>query len=622
MLVSSKLEEKDEELVKRAKRLSKLLAEKLPQEKKDTSGRLAYTTILRGLASKLGEQLRFKETLVEDLPDIVTLSLGAEIDRIIDNPDLLDILYESLATRGYRKKHGQFLTPPYIAEFMASWINQDEPSSVLDPAVGSGIFFDKIVETARSLPITLWGFDVDPILLNASQLRLRIRGLQSDLLHLIKQDFIQIGGFFTEKTDAIICNPPYLNFHDFDSDELAKIIEARYDIKLSRLTNIYVLFFMQSLSFAKNGAKLAFITPSEFLYTGYGEELKAFLLDHTTLDSLILIDFQSLVFNAALTTAVITLFRKGPPESRHKVRLIKIHKWPGTTELLRAVTEGREDPDKYQIVEVCQDELEPREKWLKYFVKIANADILEKLVPLSQLAEINRGIATGYNEYFLLNKSDIEKWKIENEFLVPVISKTVQCEGYDFSPEDWQRLMQNNGKTFLLHILGKPSANLQKYIEYGEKIEANQRYLTKHRSPWYSMEKREPAKILATVFHRKRMRFVLNGANVRNLAAFHCVYPKFEDTTMIKALLVYLNSDLCKEIQAIKRREYGGGLHKFEPKDLEKVPTLDVTRLSMSELQALASMFDGLCSAFRERKDETQLRKELDIFTKSILSRM
>jgi adenine-specific DNA-methyltransferase len=400
------------------------------------------------------------------------------------------------------------------------------------------------------------------------------------------------------------------------------MVEVKYGIKLSRLTNIYALFFMQALLFAKEGARIAFITPSEFLYTGYGEELKSFFLKYTTLDALILIDFEALVFDTALTTAVITLFRKGAPQPGHKVRFIRVFEWPPTVEMLRAVTIGAENPKKYVIRQIFQKELNPRQKWLEYFESVNHESMLKKLVPLCKFADIDRGIATGYNDYFTLSESQMKHWGIEKRFFVPVISKTIQCRGYDFTAEDWHHLKASDEKVFLLYVFDEPSPNLRKYIEYGQQLKVHQRYLTRYRNPWYSMEKREPAPILATVFHRRRMRFVLNSANVRNLTAFHCVYPKFTDQVMIKALLAYLNSDLCKELQIIKRREYGGGLHKFEPRDLESIPTLDLSRLSKDNLEFLASMFDKLCSSFRKGEDETRIKKELDSFLRSLIAMM
>jgi adenine-specific DNA-methyltransferase len=224
----------------------------------------------------------------------------------------------------------------------------------------------------------------------------------------------------------------------------------------------------------------------------------------------------------------------------------------------------------------------------------------------------------------VLSKSEIRKWKIEDEFIVSVVSNALQVKGYNFMVDDLNRLAENDEKVYLLYIFKEPSQNLKKYIEYGEQKEigANQRYITKHRSPWYSMERREPAKILATVFHRKEMRFILNSADVRNLAPFHCVNPKFDDLTMVKALLAYLNSDLCREIQTIKRREYGGGLHKFEPKDLENIPTLDITRLNRTDIESLALFFDALSSEFKNKEKEKEIRRKLDEFLQQLISKL
>jgi adenine-specific DNA-methyltransferase len=623
MLASLGSKKEEMEILEKAKQFSKGISERLHLSE-DIRGRLIYALILRGLARKLGVQLCFKEKDIDELCDRLSDAIDLDIEKIAHNPELLDSLYESLVSPSYKKKFGQFLTPNYIAEFMASWINQDKPQRVLDPTVGTGIFLECILKTSDLMPKGLWGFDIDPILLNVCQLRLALRGFSGDALHLIEQDFIKMEEFLAEKVDAVICNPPYLNFHDFDRNGLVKPVEERMGVKLSRLTNIYVLFFLQSLSFTKDGGKLAFITPSEFLYTGYGEELKAFLLKNATIDSIILMDFEYPVFNKALTTAAITLFRKGLPKSRHKVRFIKVYDWSNPKELLQGIASGIKFSGKYRIVEVYQDELIPEKKWLEYFVDIKNSNVLNRLVPLSKLADIDRGIATGFNEYFVLNRSEIRKWKIEQEFVVPVVPNALQVQGYNFTVDDLNRLEENDDKVYLLYVFKEPSQDLKKYIEYGEQKEigANQRYITKHRSPWYSMERKEPAKILATVFHRKNMRFILNSANVRNLAPFHCVNPKFDDIIMVKALLAYLNSDLCRDIQTIKRREYGGGLHKFEPRDLENIPSLDVTRLSRMDVENLASLFDALCLAFGNKEKEREIRRKLDELLHYLISEL
>jgi adenine-specific DNA-methyltransferase len=608
---------KAEELtvIQEAKRLANDLCKEMDLDAA-LGGRLTYQIIINELAEGIQENLRFSEKRIAKLIAKFSGKVVPNLEQVKSNPLLLDLLYEELVSTSYRKKFGQFMTPNYIAEFMASWINQSNPRVVLDPAVGTGIFLEKILQTSGSIMPEVWGFDTDPILLNACQIRLAYGGFPSNVLHLLNQDFIGMGSFFSPKVDGVICNPPYLNFHDFDRNGLVKAVEERLGVKLSRLTNIYVLFFLQSFSTTKKGSRLAFITPSEFLYTGYGEELKEFLLKNATIDSLILIDFENgPVFNKAITTAVITLFRNTPPGEKHKVKFIRIYSWPNAEELMTAVVEGNKKSEKYRIIEILQDKLIPKKKWLEYFVTIKNGHVRNKLVPLSQLAEINRGIATGFNNYFVMSKSEISKWNIEDKFIVPVISKAIQVKSFSFTKDDWNRLSELGEKVNLLYVFEEPSEYLRRYIKFGEdQVGANLRYLTKHRTPWYSMEKQVPAEILASVFHREEMRFILNTAKVRTLATFHCVYPKFKDITLIKALLAYLNSDLCRDMQTVSRREYGGGLHKFEPRDLENIPTLDVRRIKATDVQILANLFDELELASKDKdKDRERLvRAKLD----------
>ena len=143
----------------------------------------------------------------------------------------------------------------------------------------------------------------------------------------------------------------------------------------------------------------------------------------------------------------------------------------------------------------------------------------------------------------------------------------------------------------LLYCTGVPSRNLRLYIKHGENTGIAERYLCTHRSPWYRVEARSPAPILATVFSRNNMRFVRNEARCLNLAAYHGIYPRFSGRDATDAFLCYLNSDLCAQMQTTTRREYGGGLHKFEPRDLLDLPVLPIMRLGRSAVAELASAF-------------------------------
>ena len=121
-----------------------------------------------------------------------------------------------------------------------------------------------------------------------------------------------------------------------------------------------------------------------------------------------------------------------------------------------------------------------------------------------------------------------------------------------------------------------------KYIELGEKTGIDKKYLTSCRTPWYSLENRPPSPIWVSVFNRSGLKFIRNEANISNLTTFHCVYPvqnSLFDHVNVDILFAYLLTDVAREIFEDNRREYGNGLQKFEPNDLNKAMMLDLTLL-------------------------------------------
>lgn len=109
----------------------------------------------------------------------------------------------------------------------------------------------------------------------------------------------------------------------------------------------------------------------------------------------------------------------------------------------------------------------------------------------------------------------------------------------------------------------------------------HQKYLTSKRNPWYLLENRPPAPIWAGVFNRNGIKFVRNEAKISNLTAFHCIYPVSNLFSNVETdlLFAYLLTDIAKQIFNDNRREYGDGLKKFEPNDLNNALMLDLSVL-------------------------------------------
>lgn len=158
----------------------------------------------------------------------------------------------------------------------------------------------------------------------------------------------------------------------------------------------------------------------------------------------------------------------------------------------------------------------------------------------------------------------------------------MDVQGHIFNDSDFEKLKSGEKNIFLLNAANSEDANVVKYLQKGEAEKINQRFLTASRNPWYALEKRTPAPIWVSVFNRTGLRFVRNEANISNLTTFHCIYPhtNLYANVSIDLLFAYLLTDTARQIFEDNSREYGNGLQKFEPDDLNKGMILDLNKLS------------------------------------------
>ena len=214
-------------------------------------------------------------------------------------------------------------------------------------------------------------------------------------------------------------------------------------------------------------------------------------------------------------------------------------------------------------------ELKPEIKWRAYYQK-QNASRFNNLVPFSNFGKVVRGIATGSNEYFTFNHSKAIRFQIGEKYLLPCITKSADVEGAFFTKQDFETLKQRDKNVYLLNAIEPKEPLVKKYIDMGETEKVHEKFLTASHNPWYSLENRPPSPIWVSVFNRNGLRFIRNEANISNLTTFHCIYLNMFSMQKVDLLFAYLLTDISKDIFNDNRREYGNGLQKFEPNDINK----------------------------------------------------
>lgn len=499
--------------------------------------------------------------------------------------------YRDLVSLTHRKKFAQFFTPEPIANLMIDWVFQINPITILDPSVGPGVFLRLI--RRKNHAAKLIGIDIDPVALAAARTT-----LEPGSADLIEHDFLTWTD--NRKFDGILANPPYLRHHDIHYPfDIFKTVGHRNSVVLSKLTNIYLLFVIEICRKLNYGGRAAVIVPGEWTNANFGMALKSFLLLNGFLHSIVYFSNLSDQFEDALTTAAILLIEKPTANKVTAFNSYFVESSVTIHDLRPIILEGINPSPGIIHRRFCGTDLIYLEKWDKV-LKDGMAEQKAGFVPLGSMVKSRRGIATGANEFFHLTESNIRDLKLSPINLKPCVGRSEQVSGLQFTTMDFEQLKNRDSRVWLLSFAFVPTKAEESYIQGGVDDGLNQRFLLAGRKPWYLMEQRPPAPIWAAVFGRKSLRFVYNQAGVSNLTTFHCIYPTNSDPVFCRALVACLNSRVVQELAEHQRRVYGGGLLKFEPKDLLSIQVPNLTVVSEELVVALAQMLDRMDSAIRE----------------------
>lgn len=577
---------------------------------------------LREAKSRTGD-VAFEEFLLDEIawhaPTTALFDLIEARTYLLDTDQPAEVIgriFEEITPQESRRTLGQFRTPPKIADLMATWAIQEGDSKTFDPGIGAGslsvaAYERKCELTSDASLADVRGVDLNELALvmSATALRLSDHGGPHGV-HV--GDFLDLEPEILDDTvDVVICNPPYSRHHALDDKTKTRVneqAEAISGTNISSLSSLYTYFYIHATEFLGDDGRMSFITPAEFLETNYGEDIKQFLLDTFDIRALVMANRDASVFEEAMTTTCISfLERRSETETTGETKFVKVDDWPSNEEVLRAIEDDTVagETEWGFVNSVPQADIEANDKWTVFFDSFSIADV-PRLKPFDEIGGVNRGIATGANDYFCLSQSEVDEWGIEEEYLSPLIRGTDRAKHYTYTEADWERQRRADDEVWLLYHLDvwRPNldgTNVKDYLEHGMEVGADESYLARNRNPWYLVDRREPSDVLFTYMSRGTGRFTYNAANVRNLNNLHAMYlDEGYSESEIKALLAYLNSDFGDTIVKRSGRTYMGGLSKVEPSELENVPVLDPKELDTEDVEALSTLFDKLCRASRD----------------------
>lgn len=506
------------------------------------------------------------------------MKASPSIEILEENRLRLQARLDSDKTSADRNRMGQFATPTTLArEILAHGVQLlpgGEKIRFFDPGFGTGSFYSALRAIAPDERIeSATGFEIDRHYGEPA----RVFWQDSPLdVHL--NDFTKTAPE-GQRANLLICNPPYVRHHHLNSDQKAELqrrTEEACGVRISALSGLYCYFMGLAHPFMAEDGIAAWLIPSEFMGVNYGRMLKHYLLEKVTLLQIHRYDPQDAQFQDALVTSAVVWIKNTLPPKDHAV----IFSYGGTLA----------KPALSRMV--AATELSNEAKWTRY-PQADNATLKAK-VTLGDLFEIKRGLATGDNGFFIMDRTQIEKRGLPMECFTPVLPGSRYLPDNEIKA-DRSGLPLIDRQLFLLNTrlpvdeIAKRYPALKAYLETGEKGDrpVADRYLCRSRKPWYAQENRASAPIICTYMGRSReggkpFRFILNHSQATACNVFLMFYPRpflgraAENTPEIMhAVWEFLNG--IDETELLEHgRVYGGGLHKLEPKELCGVSAEDL----------------------------------------------
>jgi hypothetical protein len=188
-------------------------------------------------------------------------------------------------------------------------------------------------------------------------------------------------------------------------------------------------------------------------------------------------------------------------------------------------------------------------------------------IELGEIFRVHRGQVTGANQAWIAGD---EARDIPGRFKRPTVTK-----GRELFTARTELITTANLKKVVDLPVSLDELNseerkiVSKFLKWAKSLGAEESYVAQHRRAWWAVELRAPAPVLVTYMARQAPAFVVNTAKARHINIAHGLYPR---EPLNEATLAAILTWLRQHVGTSGGRTYAGGLVKFEPKELERIP--------------------------------------------------
>jgi len=559
--------------------------------------------ILENLKDYLGKQ----EADSKNIESLYKSRVRPNSSNFIDGSESGTLLAEEqLAIKGFPNELVEkpvqdaiYVTPPEYARDMAQCAIEAfgaDSREILfgDSAIGTGALFIAVKRLVDAINAeeghcyvfkSAIGVDIDYNMAAESYLRCSKRNLK-----VIYGDAISPNIDLGEKRNMMIVNPPYNRHEDIPLEyrsQAKQLAMNQTGITISADAGLYVYHLLIMDKWLEDDGVGVWLIPSIFLQARYGMAIRKYLTENVQLIQLHVYNEEKLQFDDTLISTTIIVFRKAIPSNSQMVK----------------VSFGDSVSNPLFSKEILLDDLKKELKnWRSMIVNTqinAGQEKFGSVLTFSDLFEVKRGLATGANSFFVMDRDKAKKKGIPEEALKPLLPKARYLQSQivnakeDGYPDIEKQLVlidtdleENTIKTTYPDFY----KYLQKAYEKDDDGKAIiDRFLVKKRTPWYKQERRDPPLFVLTYMGRRKsdlpsLYFILNQSKAVALNTYLLLYPKewlmnllkIDDSLSVQ-LLASLNLSSKKVIE-LQTRIYSGGLQKLEPNELKELPIVNLPK--------------------------------------------